>query len=117
MEASSITFSDRSHIQPEIFMEITLDLVQNSDPDTTKLEKLIKFWQIKKRVLYGQVHVLDLVVGPTLHVVRKIFLFLESTKPSLMIALRELVPCGLHLVELQPKIGKTDLTAKGLSEL
>jgi hypothetical protein len=55
MEASSITFSDRSHIQPEIFMEITLDLVQNSDPDTTKLEKLIKFWQIKKLVLYGQV--------------------------------------------------------------
>jgi hypothetical protein len=39
----------------------------------------------------------------------QIFLFLESTLPSLMIALRELVPSGPQLLELQPKIGKGDL--------
>eukprot|EP01047_Picozoa_sp_COSAG01_P073032 COSAG01_NODE_11783_length_1859_cov_7.051136_1_plen_173_part_00 len=84
--------SDRSHIQPVLFLEINQSLVQTADPDTQKLEQLISFWRQKKRILYGQ------IVGLTHAIVRKIFLFLESTLPSLMIALREMVPSAPQLL-------------------
>lgn len=102
--------SDRSHIQPVLFLEINQSLVQTADPDTQKLEQLISFWRQKKRILYGQ------IVGLTHAIVRKIFLFLESTLPSLMIALREMVPSAPQLLELQPKIGKADL-GKSLAQM